>query len=51
MVALVIDENLGLVLEAAESRRMDDPVAITLELASGRRGRLGKEPAAACLRV
>ncbi len=31
MVALVVDEDLRLVGEAAESRRMDDPVAVALE--------------------
>ena len=37
MIALVIDEDLRLVLEAAEGRRMDDPVPVALELAAGRR--------------
>ena len=32
MIALVIDEHLGLVGEAAESGRMDDPVAVALEV-------------------
>ena len=41
MVALVIDEHLGLVGEAAEGGRMDDPVAVALELGPRRRRRLG----------
>ena len=44
MVALVIDEHLRLVGEAAEGGRMDDPVAVALELGARRRGRLGDEP-------
>ena len=47
MIALVIDEDLGLVLEPAEGGGMDDPVAVALELAAGRRRRLGIEPAPA----
>jgi len=31
VVALVLDEDLGLVLEAAEGRGVDDPVAVALE--------------------
>jgi hypothetical protein len=30
-VAFVIDEDLGLVLEAAKCRRVNNPIAITLE--------------------
>jgi hypothetical protein len=30
VVSLVVDEDLGLVLQAAEGSRMDDPVTITL---------------------
>ena len=41
MVALVIDEHLGLVGEPAEGGRMDDPVAIALEFRPRRRRRLG----------
>ena len=51
VVALVEDEDLGLVLEAAEGARMDDAVAVALELAAGRRGRLAVEPAPALPRV
>jgi hypothetical protein len=47
MVALVEDEDLGLVLQPAEGARMDDTVAVALERAAGRRGRLGMEAAAA----
>ena len=43
MIALVIDEDLGLVGEAAERGRMDDPVAVALELRPRRRRRLGHE--------
>jgi hypothetical protein len=45
MVALVIDEHLGLVGEAAEGGRMDDAVAVALEVVAGRRRRLGVEAA------
>ena len=41
MVALVIDEHLGLVGEPAEGGRMNDPVAIALEFRPRRRRRLG----------
>ena len=41
MVALVIDEHLGLVGETAEGGRMDDAVAVPLEVGPRRRGRLG----------
>ena len=41
MVALVIDEHLGLVGETAEGGRMDDAVAVALEVGPRRRGRLG----------
>ena len=41
MIALVIDEHLGLVGEAAEGGRMDDPVAVALEVGPRRRRRLG----------
>ena len=42
MVALVIDEDLGLVGEAAEGGGMDDAVAVALELAARRRGGSGR---------
>ena len=45
MVALVIDEHLGLVGEAAEGGRVDDAVAVALEVVAGRRRRLGVEAA------
>ncbi len=51
MVALVEDEHLGLVLEAAEGGRVDDPVAIAAEGAAAFAGGLGMEPAAALGRV
>ena len=37
MIALMIDEDLGLVLEPAEGRGMDDPVPVALEFAARRR--------------
>ena len=40
MLALVVEEDLGLVLQAAEGGRMDDPVAVTLEF--GARRALGR---------
>ena len=43
MVALVIDEHLGLVGEPAESGRMNDPVAVALEFGPRRRRRLGNQ--------
>ena len=43
MVALVIDEHLRLVGETAEGGRMDDAVAVALEVGPGRRGRLGEK--------
>ena len=46
MVALVVDENLRLVGEAAKSGRMDDAVAVALEVVARRRRRLGVEAAA-----
>ena len=45
MVALVMDEHLRLVGEAAERGRMDDAVAVALEFGAGRRRRLGDEAA------
>src|SRR5262245_23453926 len=35
VIALVIDEDLRLVLQAAERRRMDDAVAVALKRAAG----------------
>ena len=43
MVALVIDEHLGLVGETAEGGRMDDAVAVSLEFGARRRRRLGDQ--------
>jgi sirohydrochlorin ferrochelatase len=40
VVALVVHEDLRLVLQAAEGRRVDDAVAVPLELRPGRRDRL-----------
>src|SRR5262249_4618532 len=51
MVALVIDKDLRLVLEAPEGARMDDAVAVALERRAHRMLGLGMEPAAAFLRV
>ena len=51
IVALVVDENLGLVLQPAEGRAMDDPVAIALEGATGRALGLGMQAAATPLRL
>ena len=51
MVALVIDEDLRLVLEPAEGGGMDDPVAVALELAAGRRDGLGEKAPAAVPRI
>ena len=45
MVALVIDEHLGLMGEPAEGGRMDDAVAVALELGPRRRRRLGDKRA------
>src|SRR3546814_4453027 len=39
MVALGCDEDLGLVLESAKGRRMDDPIPIALEAGSRQIGR------------
>ena len=47
MVALMVDEDLGLVLEAPEGRRMDDAVPVALERAAARRLGLGMQAAAA----
>jgi hypothetical protein len=47
VVALVEYENLGLVGEPTERRRMDDPITITPEIVAGGAWRLGPSPAAA----
>ena len=51
MIALVEDEDLGLVLEAAERGRMDDAVAVAAEGAAALARGLGMEPAAAMARI
>ena len=51
VVALVVDEHLGLVLEAAERGAVDDPVAVALERAAQRALRLGMTAAAAPRRI
>ena len=38
MLALVMEEHLGLVLQAPEGGRMDDPVAVALEFRARRAG-------------
>jgi hypothetical protein len=48
MLAFVMQENLGLVLQAPEGRRMDDPVAIALEFRA-RRAWSGAEKSAPAL--
>ena len=45
MVAFVIDEHLGFVGEAAEGGRVDDAVAVALEIVAGRRRRFWVEAA------
>ncbi|MPL73151.1 Iron-sulfur cluster insertion protein ErpA [bioreactor metagenome] len=49
IIALVLDEDLGLVLEPAEGRGMDDPVAVALERRAEGRDALRKQPPAAGL--
>src|SRR3546814_5711982 len=51
MVALGCDEDLGLVLESAKGRRMDDPIPIALEAGSRLAFGLGMEAAPALCRV
>ena len=51
VIALVKNENLGLVLEAPERGGMDDAVAIAPKGAAACAWRLGIKPTAACLRV
>ena len=53
MVAVGRDEHLGLVAQAAEGDRMDDPVAVALEGVAGTArpvGALGECPAARGIR-
>ena len=51
MIALVEDEYLRLVLQAAEGGGMDHPVAIAPERAAGAAGRLREQPAPAVVGV
>ncbi len=51
VIALVIDEHLRLVLQAAEGRGMDDAIAVTLKHRAGGTLGLGIEPAAALFRA
>ena len=44
MLALMVEENLRLVLQPAESRRMDNPVSVPLELVARRAGRRPIDP-------
>ncbi len=50
-VTFVIEEDLGLVDEAAERSTVDDAVAVTLEFTARRRGRLGDAAPATALGV
>jgi hypothetical protein len=47
VIALVIDENLGLVVEAAEGGRMEDAVAVAGVRRAGRTRRFLDQPPAA----
>ncbi|GIQ73127.1 hypothetical protein BraRD5C2_15640 [Bradyrhizobium sp. RD5-C2] len=51
MIALVEDEDLGLVLEAAERGGMDHPVTVAPERAAGPARRLQDKPAAAAVGI
>jgi hypothetical protein len=51
VIALVRDEHLRLVGEAAERGRVDDAVAVAAEVAAGEARRLGKAAAAAFCRI
>ncbi len=51
MVALMGDEDLGLVHQPAERGRMDDAVAVALKRRAHLVFRLGIEPAAAFFRI
>ena len=48
MIALVIHEYLGFVLQPAERGGMDDAVAVAAKRAAGGARRLGEQPPAAC---
>ena len=50
-VALVVQEDLGLVDQAPERARMDDAVAVALEIVARRRRPLGKAPPLAACRI
>jgi len=43
----MVQEHLGLVLQAAEGRGVDDPIAIALEFRASRARAGGEKPAAA----
>ena len=51
MVTLVIDENLGLVLETAKGGGMDDPVTVALKRGARWQVTFGKQPTPALLRL
>lgn len=51
MVSLVIDENLRLILQTAESARMDDTVPVTLEPRAGVAFKLNVNPPFALIRA
>jgi hypothetical protein len=51
VVAFVIDEHLGLVLEPAKGGAVDDPVAVALERAAQATGRLRMAPATTVVRI
>ena len=51
VIALVIDEHLGLVFQPAERGRMDHPVAVAPERAAGPARRLVEQPAAAAVGI
>ena len=50
-VALVVQEDLGLVDQAPERARMDDAVAVALEVVARRRRAFGKAPALGACRI
>jgi hypothetical protein len=51
MIALVKHENLGLVLEPPERRRMDDSIAVAAKQVARRTGRFRMDPAARGTRI
>ena len=51
IIALMLDEDLGLVFQPPEGRGMDDPVAVALKARAERAFGLGIEPAAAFRRI